>query len=293
MGSEQVKFNEVISDGEMNAWYNPPRELAGGDESDSVIFTVQEPVSVSEQEKLEVHDSIQKAANPFELRICPELLSAKTSHSTNAVGLFSVDRTYAIEVADFTVLTEPCIKAIQSIIKNKHPDWRIVLFGPCDDCKICIDARSCKVPKQTRGSSLSESLSNAILIQKRVVDATDGEEARQLAVAKNALAQYLALNAKSESAIIAMFDNWRGQKGTCVIWLFHRGKAYHDFSLTFQPGSYGKRFEVSAEGRLFELYELDEKRVGYLVETVFEQSGGFEKTVDIMSAKDFGKPSGQ
>jgi len=284
MGHDQVNFNDVISEDEINAWYNPPRELVEN-ESESAVFTVREPVAVSEQEKLQVHNSIQKAVNPFELRISPELLNAKAPRSPNAVGLFSIDRTYAIEVADFTVLTEPCVKAIQSIIKDKHPEWRIVLFGASDDCTICIDARSCRVPKQTRGRNLAESLSNAISIQQRVVDATDGEAARQLTVAKHALSQYLALGAKPESSIIARFDSRRGQKDTCVIWLFHRGAEYHDFSLTVQPGSYGKKFEVSAEGGLFKLYELEKDRIGYLVEAVFKQSGGFEKTVDILQSK--------
>ena len=276
--------NRLITLEECQSWYNVPPEEADEYGWRSLV-TIEDPTEVSPDEKHAVHMAMLKTVTPFGLRLAAELITAPSQPDSNALGLFPGDRTNTISILP-EFATPELLSSIRKTIQRKCPGWRIVLVGGTDEFKIFIDSTSFGFVEGARGKTLDESLSNVVRIESKWIDSTKGESDRQLEIVKTALAKHLTESKPPTPKIIATFDNYEGDKGWCIVWVFHTGKKEHDFQLSPEQDSSSRAFAVGSDGNLCEYYELDPKnRLGVINETFFNKSQGFEKTVKLIESK--------
>ncbi len=220
--------NRLIAYDEYQSWYNAPPEEAAELGARSLV-TIENPTEVSPDEKHAVHMAILKTVAQFGIRLAAELITAPTQKDSNALGLFSGDRTYGISILPEHA-TEELLFSIQKTIQTKCPGWRIVLFGARKEFKIFIDSSSFGFVEGARGNTMAESLSNAVRIESQWLDSTKGEEVRQLEKVKVALANHLAESKPPGPKIIATLAILEETNKNLLFGFFILAKKYMTFS---------------------------------------------------------------
>jgi hypothetical protein len=222
----------------------------------------------TEEEKMHVGLRLSSVFLRHGVKLSIEHLKAPSVPHSNGLGGFPGDRSFCVEIENWKLLNKDVILDLAEELSRQPNRWRVMLNGRVRECAFCIYQDSVAFDALILKESLADSMGRAIELESRAYDSSQGNSDRQLEEVKEQFRNTFLIE-RQHPHIVVVFDNWRGQKGSCVIWVFHNGSTYHDFKLEPAHNSMDQNFEVRMDGTLHELYDLmPSERAGFLVECV-------------------------
>jgi len=221
-----------------------------------------------EGEKIEVGLRLSSTLLKHGIQLAIEHLNAPSVPNSNGLGGFPGDRSFSVEIVNWKLLNEDVVLDLAKELGRQPNRWRVILSGRVRECAFTIYQDCVAFDASVLRDSLAGSIRRVSELESQAYDNSQGNSDRQLEQVEDRFRTSFIIE-RQRSHIVAEFDNWRGEKSSCVIWVFHTGKEYDDYKLEPAQDSMGKKFEVKRDGSLHKLYELvPRERAGYLIESV-------------------------
>lgn len=243
--------------------------------SDRKLWLLRSP---GEAEMLEVGRSIASACRTHNLQVQLELLSGTTIPDAGCYLRFPGDKSIVAEFRDWNRITPDLIGSMASVRQIQSGSWRIMFIGRVESSVFYLSSNRAAFSKSVLRSTLSETLRVVVGAESAADDRTAGEAKRQRNQAMEAFKLRTERNVR-DYGVVKVFDNWRGERDSTVLWVYHRGQGCFEFVTEPNFDSFGSSYEVDHNGKLHRLYSLTpDERLGYFVECI--RDNAFEEHRD-------------
>lgn len=144
-----------------------------------------------------------------------------------SVGDELVDRTVRLDLPEIELLTPELVCHLQQEVLATYPLWRIFINGSSPGSVVIVYPSSIRTGQGWNADqkNWTNALETTVAIERNLREKLFGAKRRQLDFVHDEIKEQLPAIRKMEPGftIVAVFDNWRGDKDSLCVWLLSRG----------------------------------------------------------------------